>query len=412
MAFMSGEPIQNAIGPPANPLGGLTERAAFALVVGYVVLLAAYIAHGIWLIDGQGQGIPTDFVNVWAAGRLVFDGNAPGAYDWSIHKAVEELGVGHPFDLYFGWHYPPPYLFVAAVLSILPYAPAFLAWIALTLPTYAAVIRSIVGHRIGFILACAFPGAFWNIAVGQNGFLTAALLGGVVNAMERRPLLAGFLLGLLSYKPQIGIVFPLVLAVSGQWRVFWAAAVTALGLAAVSWLTFGSETWQAFGANLAMTNESVLGNGLAGFQKLQSVFGVVRWYGGDETLAWIAQGTMAAACTVAVSLLWRRQLAYEIKVAALATAALLATPYIYVYDLAALAVPLAFLIRIGLREGFQPGEAAGLALAAGLVLAFPVVSIPSGFCAVLLVGCLVGARALRSLSSRTSSAARTARQGP
>jgi arabinofuranan 3-O-arabinosyltransferase len=211
--------------------------------------------------------------------------------------------------------------------------------------------------------------------------------------MERRPLLAGFLLGLLSYKPQIGIVFPLVLAVSGQWRVFWAAAVTALGLAAVSWLTFGSETWQAFGANLAKTNELVLGNGLAGFQKLQSVFGVVRWYGGDETLAWIAQGTMAAACTVAVSLLWRRQLAYEIKAAALATAALLATPYIYVYDLAALAVPMAFLIRIGLREGFQPGEAAGLALAAGLVLAFLVVSIPSGFCAVLLVGCLVGARA-------------------
>jgi Glycosyltransferase family 87 len=412
MAFTSREPMQQAIAPSANSLVGLTERAAFALVVGYVVLLGVYIAHGIWLIDSQGQGIPTDFVNVWAAGRLVLAGNAPGAYDWSIHKAVEELGVGHPFDLYFGWHYPPPFLFVAAALSTLPYAPAFLAWIALTLPIYAAVIRSIVGHRIGFILACAFPGVFWNIAVGQNGFLTAALLGGVLLAMERRPLVAGFLLGLLSYKPQIGIVFPLVLAVSGQWRVFWAAAVTALGLAAVSWLTFGTETWQAFGANLAMTSESVLGNGLAGFQKLQSVFGVVRRYGGDETVAWLAQGTMAAACTVAVSLLWRRQLAYEVKAAALATAALLATPYIYIYDLVALAVPMAFLIRIGLREGFQPGEAAGLAVAAGLVLAFLVVSIPSGFCAVLLVACLIGWRALRSASWSALSATVAARPGP
>jgi hypothetical protein len=229
--------------------------------------------------------------------------------------------------------------------------------------------------------------------------------------MERRPLLAGFLLGLLSYKPQIGIVFPLVLAVGGQWRVFSAAAITALGLAAASWLIFGSEAWHGFGANLAMTRELVLGSGLAGFQKLQSIFGV-RWYGGDETLAWIAQGAMAAACTIAVLLLWRRQLAYEIKAAALATAALLATPYLYVYDLAALAVPMAFLIRLGLRGGFQPGEAAGLALVAGLVLVFPVVSIPSGFCALLLVACLIGARALGSATSPVCHAAQAARPGP
>src|SRR5258708_13201704 len=121
MAFMSGEPIPRAIASPPGPLGGLTERLAFALVVGYVVIFAAYIAHGIWLIDDHGRGIPTDFVNVWAAGRMVLDGNAVGVYDWPLHKAVEEQGVGHPFDKYFGWHYPPPFPFVAALLSILPY---------------------------------------------------------------------------------------------------------------------------------------------------------------------------------------------------------------------------------------------------------------------------------------------------
>ena len=79
---------------------------------------------------------------------------------------------------------------MAAALSSVPYVPAFLAWMALTFPAYLSVARMIVGNRIGLFLACAFPGVLWNIAVGQNGFLTAALLGGALSAMKTRPLLA------------------------------------------------------------------------------------------------------------------------------------------------------------------------------------------------------------------------------
>jgi len=236
---------------------GLTERAAFALVVAYVVFLAISFAIGVWLVDTRGQNIPTDFVNVWAAGRLVLNGKAPDAFDWPIHKAVEEQGVGHPFEEYFGWHYPPIFLFIAAALSLLPYLPAFLTWMVLTLPAYAAIIRVIVAHRIGFLLAGAFPGVLWNVAVGQNGFLTAALLGGALGMMEKRPLFAGVFLGLLSYKPHFGILFPLVLAMDGRWRVFSIAAITALLLIAASWLAFGSETWQAFFHYLPLTSEAI-----------------------------------------------------------------------------------------------------------------------------------------------------------
>ena len=63
-----------------------------------------------------------------------------------------------------------------------------------------------------------------NIGHGQNGFLTAALLGGALVVLDRRPLVAGILLGLLAYKPQYGVCSRIVLAVSGRWRSFAAAA--------------------------------------------------------------------------------------------------------------------------------------------------------------------------------------------
>jgi arabinofuranan 3-O-arabinosyltransferase len=182
---------------PGSPAAqaGLAERFAFALIVAYLIFLAGAFAAGAWVKNPSGQIIQTDFVNVYAAGRLVADGKPADVYDWPAHKAVEEQTVGHPFDKYFGWHYPPPFLFVAAALSLLPYLTAFAVWMALTLPAYAAVIRAIVGERSGYLYACAFPGALWNVATGQNGFLTTALLGGTLLTLPARPLLSGVLLG-------------------------------------------------------------------------------------------------------------------------------------------------------------------------------------------------------------------------
>ena len=60
-------------------------------------------------------------------------------------------------------------------------------WSLLTFPAYVAAVRMIVGQRIGILLACAFPAVLSNLVVGQNGFLSAALLGGALGLMERRP---------------------------------------------------------------------------------------------------------------------------------------------------------------------------------------------------------------------------------
>jgi arabinofuranan 3-O-arabinosyltransferase len=374
------------------------ELVCFALVVAYAVYLATSLFTGIWILGPDG-GVESDFVNVWAAGRLALDGHAAAAYDWPTHKLIEEAAVGHAFDGYFGWHYPPTFLFVAAALALLPYAAAYALWTFGTFPGYLIAIRAIVGDRTGYLLAAAFPAVLANFAVGQNGFVTAALIGGALVLLERRPILAGLLLGLLTYKPHLGLLFPVALAAGGYWRTFLTAALLAVLIAAASWLAFGNDAWQAFFGNIGHTSRAFLSEGWADWSKLQTAFGLTRTLGGSETLAWTAQATLTLAAAVAIAALWRSDLGYDIKAAALAAAALVATPYLYTYDLVVLAMPMAFLFRLGNTRGFLSQEISGMGLAFLLILLFPFVKAPVGFAAVLVVAALIARRAMSPRSA-------------
>jgi arabinofuranan 3-O-arabinosyltransferase len=385
-------------------LGRPLELVAFALIVAHAVYLAACYLHGIWIVAPDGTGVQSDFVNVWAAGRMVLDGHAASAYDWPAHKLVEEAAVGHPFAGYFGWHYPPPFLFIAAGLALLSFATAYAVWVFATFPIYLAAIRAIIGDRTGYLLAAAFPAILSNFIVGQNGFLTAGLFGGALFLLERRPILAGVLIGLLSYKPHLGFLFPLALAAGGYWRTFAAATVTAALMAAASWLAFGTDTWLAFFANIGHTEQAFLSEGAADLGKMQTAFGTVRTLGGSETLAWWVQAVVALIAATAVAVLWRSRAEPEIKAAALGTAAMLATPYLYTYDLVVLAVPLAFLFRLGRARGFWPHEMTGIGVACLLIFIFPFVKLPVGFAAILVIAALVARRAIPSFADRTVSA--------
>jgi hypothetical protein len=364
-------------------LAGLTLALAFV-----VVLTGAYL-NGHWLFDAQGKPIANDFVNVFAAGRLALEGHAAAAYDWTVHKATEVQAVGYDFGSYYGWHYPPTFLFAAATLALLPYTAAALVSLGVTLPLYAASIRGIVGDRAGWFLALGFPAALWNITAGQNGFLTAALIGGTLLLLERRPLLAGVLLGLLTYKPHFGLLFPFALMAGGYWRTLSAASAAALCMIVASLAVFGGETWIAFARWMPVTSHVVLGEGGADWDRLQSLFGFIRAHGGGMTLAWSAQGTVAIAVLVSVCALWRRSAQYELKAAALACGALLATPYLYMYDLVALAVPVAFLMRAALTHGFTRAEAIMLPAGAALMLIFPYVKTQVGLAAIVIVAALI-----------------------
>jgi hypothetical protein len=389
---MTTSPSAPAIATEQSAVPAVLFSTCFVLFVINVSFFPAYFSHG-WIYDQNGLGIPTDFVNVWSAGKLVLDGHPALAYDWDIQKQVQVAVLGQSYQGNFAWHYPPPFLFVAALLAHFPYAIAFIGWAAASLVPYLAMMRAIVGRPFGLLLAAAFPVVLTNTLVGQNGFLTASLIGGTLYLMPMRPVLSGICLGLLSYKPQYGLLFPLVLIAASQWTVFFTAGCVAVAMALVSWLAFGTESWQAFFHWMPMFSQAFLTEGRAPWGKMQSIFALVRYFGGAEQLAWIFQWIMSATVAVVLALMWRSRMSYPLKAAALAAGTLLITPYLFLYDLMVLAIPVAFLVRIGLKRGFTHYELPALGLVAALLMFYPLVGAPTGFAATLIVAGLVLRRA-------------------
>ncbi len=359
------------IKPPSNAVPGGLFVLCFALLCVNATFFPTSLFSGGWIWQKDGLGIPTDFVNVWAAGKLALQGHPALAWDWDIQRKVEIdlLGQDWPGG-YFAWHYPPPFLFVAAFLAQFPYTVAFVGWVSASFVPYAVVMRAIVGRAFGFVLAAGFPIVFSNALVGQNGFLTAALVGGTLYLLPVRPVLAGICLGLLTYKPQYGFLFPIVLIAAQRWTTFVSAAITAVALAAISAFAFGLESWQAFFHWLPHFSQAFLVEGKATWWKLQSLYSLIRYLGGGEQLGWACQWVLTLTVAVVLVLLWRSPVRYSVKAAALAVGTLLTTPYLFMYDIMVLAIAVAFLVRIGLNEGFGRYELPALAcraLAAGRV---------------------------------------------
>ena len=366
-----------------------------ASAAGFLFLVVT--SHG--AVDLQGRPLGTDFSNVYAAGTYVLGGDTNAAFDPPQQFAREQAIFGAATQFY-GWHYPPYFLFVAAALAWLPYGLALAVWQAVTLGLYLLVIRAIVatsfrGPRSGspesiatetqertprprlrkswlwipdsrsaasgmtvewLLLALAFPAVLLNVGQGQNGFLTAALLGGALVVLDRRPILAGILLGLLVYKPQYGLMLPIVLGVSGRWKCFGAAAATVVALTIATTLTFGASVWGAFLDSTHFTRTVVLEQGNTGWYKIQSVFAWARMWGAPISLAYALQGMAIVALGAALARLWRSAAPYPLQAAALCLATILATPYSFDYDMMLLAPAIAFLAVDGFVRGFGPWQ--------------------------------------------------------
>ena len=380
----------------ASPRSHAFALVCFGLVVANIGYVAALILGRDWIVDAAGKPFHTDFTSVYAAGRLALAGHAAAAYEWNLHYAAENAVVAHDYAAYLGWHYPPPFLMIAALLATLPYAAAFVAWIAVTLPLYLASMRAVVGDKIGWLIGGAFPCLLPNIVPGQNGLFTASLIGGTLALLPTRPILAGCCLGLLTYKPQFGILFPLLLMAGGHWRAIAAAAVSAGVLALGTIVVFGVTPWNEFLHWLPLTSQALFAQDSpihTEWSKFQSLFALVRLFGGSATLAWTLQAALTVIVALVLCLMWRsKRVAYELKAAAAAAGVLLATPYVYLYDLAILAVAVGFLLRAALRTGFVTGEAGALVVGAALMFFMPFFGIPVGLMAVALAAVLIARR--------------------
>jgi hypothetical protein len=353
-----------------------TRLIAFAVLFTSILALGTLIVKSENSLDWRGHPIGTDFANVYAAGTLVLEGRSEAPFDPAQHHARQRqiFGGNAPF---YGWHYPPFFLFIATALALMPYGLALALWLATTFALYLVSIRAILRFHehapnpsapqqpldpLWLLFAAAFPAVLVNAGHGQNGFLTAALIGGGLVLLDRRPVTAGILFGLLSYKPQFGLMIPLVLAATHRWRSFGAAALTVAALALVSTIAFGPKIWDAFLNSTEFSRVVVLEAGDTGWQKIQSVFSWIRMWGGSVALAYTLHAAVVAVLAVMLVCLWRSDRPYPLKAGALIIASVLSTPYVLDYDMMALAPAIAFLTVNGWQRGFGPGQKTALAV--------------------------------------------------
>lgn len=377
-----------------------------------IISVAGWVAVSNGLIDRNGKPVGTDFSNVYAAGTLTWQGRPAEAYVPALQHAAETAVFGGREVPFYGWHYPPFFFAVAVLVAAVPYGWGLSIWLAASLAAYLAAMRAILPRPETLLIAAAFPAVFVNIGHGQNGFLTAALLGGSLHLLERRPWLAGVLIGCLAYKPQFGVLIPFAMLAGGRWSTIGAAIATVAALIALSFVMLGGSVWHAFADSMNFTQTVVLEQGGTGWEKIQSVFSAVRMWGAGVQTAYAVQFALALMLAASLAWLWHGDAAFELKASALATASLLATPYVLDYDLVVLAVAIVFFVRHGLSRGFRDYEISLLAAAWIVPLLSREVAgvsgIPLGLLVMLVLNVFTLRRAVLDRAGLTSGAHRIA----
>jgi arabinofuranan 3-O-arabinosyltransferase len=365
----------------------------YTFPVFYAAFFLYIYVHRMWLLNNEGLPVYHDFTNMYVAGWEALHGHAASVYDPVEHLKAQEQLVGTGRAMFSIWPYPPSYLLILAPLAALPYLIAFFAFETGTLLGLITVVHQIVRRPPAVALVLASPLTAWNFLMGQSGFLTAALLGASLLLLERRPVLASVFIGFLSYKPQFGVLFPIALVAANQWRAIAGAAATIVILGVFSIAVFGTQPWVMFPQELFRQAGDNLFAEVpdARWGDLQTVYGLVRCFNGSAALAWVAQGVTASAAAAIVWSVWRSGTRYALKAATLSAATLVATPYAFAYDLAAVAIPLAFLASDQLRCGLRRIEQTTLLalFAAGFPIFLTAGSAPLGAAMMLTLLCLV-----------------------
>ena len=316
--------------------------------------------HG-WIVPLE-RPTTTDFVSFYAAGALADAGTPALAYDHAAHLAAEEAVAGQGIEYQF-FNYPPVYQVLFLPIAHLPYLAAFILFEAVTLLLYLAVARRILDDYRGAVLLAltAFPMVWWNIGLGQNAFLTAALFGAATLFLDCRPILAGMCFGALCYKPHFALLVPVALAVSGHWRAFTAAGLSAAVLVLGSIALLGWDTWRAFFAAAGGSHE-MYESGRILFTGFVSPFGAMRLLGAGVSISYAVQAAFTAVAIAVVAIVWRRGASLPVRAAVLAAATLVAIPLALLYDLMLATIAACWLSRAGNEGGALNWERTGLAI--------------------------------------------------
>jgi arabinofuranan 3-O-arabinosyltransferase len=321
-------------GPVAPPRLELIVKIARCYVAAafviYVIDLLRQTRDG--LTDGIERPFGDDFINFWSGPFLAWHQRAAEIYNFGAFHAFEQSVVGAHLQ---GYHYsyPPMLLVLTAPLALVAYVPGLLLWLSAGWFAFYRALRLAMPKGRVLLLALATPAVFINAVAGQNGTWTAALFGAGLGLLDRQPIVAGGCLGLLIYKPQLGLLIPVALVAGRRWRALAAGAATAGGLTAIAAIWLGPEIFADYLRQVTSLRHIILEDGTGVWHRMLSVFVAARRLGADVPTAYAIQAMTGGLAALAVAAVWFRDASFGIRNATLLLGTCLATPYLQDYDL-------------------------------------------------------------------------------
>lgn len=290
--------------------------------------------------DNKG---PWDFRMFWSAGHLAATGRAADAYSPSEfqkfeteHKATSDQ-----------WIYPPTVMLLSYLTSFVSFGAGFLIW---TLGLNLLSVLVMRGVGLGWLIIVATlmsPAALWSDALGQFGLVGGALFLASLMIASRRPVRAGLYAGLLTMKPQIGLILPVVFLAQRNVRAIVVAVLVFLVLVALSLLAFGGEVWRAYlTEGLASAHAIVVStHGNAGMFSGISVFWFTQKLGLGLPVSYGLQVAAAFGAAIWCWRAWSDPLARPLPRVALTTClASFVTPYAFIDGLCAFTAGIGLLV--------------------------------------------------------------------
>ncbi len=310
-------------------------------------ILASYFTLGRrGHLDWTHHAIGRDFINSWTAGHLILSGRVNDIFQPSLFLTHERALFDPRLPFHF-WSYPPPNLFLVTPLGFTPYMAGLVIWSLAGLAALGFALRVWTRDPFTWLLLMLTPAAATNVGLGQNGAFTAALLIGGLSLVDRRPIVAGALLGLLIFKPQIAVLLPVAVLAGRRWRTMGGAAAVVVAVVALSVLVFGLQPWRGFFGPTLRMQGLMLRQGHGPFQwMMPSAYMSARTF----RLPMVAALAVQAPFTLLAAALtgwawWRPDRPLEWRAAVLMMATFVASPQAFNYDLIPAAVAALVLLR-------------------------------------------------------------------
>jgi len=324
---------------PATKLATYTITACLALNA--TITLLALVTH---------PHVNSDFLAFWSFPRFAAQNPAADIYNATKLKTFQQT-LYAPFHSFYPYLYPPTLVMVTWWLKLCTFRGAQIIWTITGLAAFLAGAKTFFPKNRRPILAMlASPAALITGATGETAFFTTALLLGGLGTLKNHKTLAGILLGLLSLKPQLGILIPCALVALGEWRAIAAAAATAATLIAASCIAFPPSLWLTWAHTLPAYQAAYFAAGQnLNLNILVTPAANLITLGAPARTAWLIQSafTLAIAATTFATFrrLTKQPANTQIATAALLTGTFLAVPHAYAYDTIPLTAALAIYLH-------------------------------------------------------------------